>query len=117
MAFTGLAIAAALALAKNKLIDQPAADRQRKLAASTQRLSPWTGLQAQAPQDPNVMGDLLDYGVTGAKMGSNYAKANPSVPQTPGAAGGSAWNIPTFKNPYVNDETVTNRFGKYNNLA
>jgi hypothetical protein len=74
MAFTGLAIAAALALAKNKLVDEPAAKKQRTLAAATQRLSPWTHLTANTPTDPNAIGDVLQYGATGASMGSNIAK-------------------------------------------
>lgn len=74
MALTGLAIAAALSLAKSKMIDEPAANRQRKLAAETQRYSPWTHLQAQAPQDPNAIGQMLQYGATGAAIGSGMKK-------------------------------------------
>lgn len=77
MALTGLAIAAALSLAKSKLVDEPAAARQRKLAAATQRYSPWTHMQAQAPQDPNVLGQALQYGGTGAAIGSQLGKGTP----------------------------------------
>lgn len=79
MALTGLAIAAALALAKDKMVDEPAANRQRKLAASTQRLSPWTGLTAKAPQDPNAIGQMLQYGATGAAIGSNISGGKPAM--------------------------------------
>lgn len=74
MALTGLAIAAALSLAKSKMIDEPQANRQRKLAAETQRYSPWTKLQAKAPQDPNAIGQLIQYGATGAAMGASLKK-------------------------------------------
>lgn len=72
MALTGLAIAAALGLAKDQLVDQPAADRKRKLAASTQRLSPWTGNKAEPVNEPNTAGTMLQYGAMGAQMGAGY---------------------------------------------
>lgn len=74
MALTGLAIAAALALAKDQMVDKPKEARQRKLAASTQRLSPWTGLQAQPIQEHDTLGTMMQYGATGAAMGSEYSK-------------------------------------------
>lgn len=76
MAFAGLAIAAALALAKDKLIDQPAADRKRKLAATTERLSPWTGMHAAPVNDPNAIGDMMSAGATGAMIGQGVANSN-----------------------------------------
>lgn len=75
MALTGLAIAAAMALAKDQLVDQPAAARKRKLAAATQRLSPWTGKQADAPDAPNTVGTMMQYGATGAQIGSGMTQA------------------------------------------
>lgn len=74
MALTGLAIAAALALAKDQMIDKPKEARQRKLAAATQRLSPWTGLSAQPVSESNTLGTMMQYGATGAAMGSEYSK-------------------------------------------
>ena len=76
MAFAGLAIAAALALAKDKLVDQPAADRKRKLAAATERFSPWTGLHAQPVDDPNALGSMMSAGATGAMIGQGVANSN-----------------------------------------
>lgn len=96
MALTGLAIAAALSLAKSKMIDEPAAARQRKLAAETQRYSPWTHLTAQAPQDPNAIGQMLQYGATGAAIGSSLGK------------GGTAKDIGDASKTYSN-------FGNANN--
>lgn len=69
MPITGLAIAAGVSLLKDKLVDQPRADRQRKLAAATQRFSPWTHLTADPVKDPNPLGDALTAGVTGAMVG------------------------------------------------
>lgn len=74
MALTGLAIAAALAVAKDKMVDEPQYQKQKQLAANTQRLSPWTGLTAQNPKPPNWMGQAIQYGATGAAMGANYGK-------------------------------------------
>lgn len=65
-----LAIGAAMGLAKNELVDKPKEKRQRKLAAETQRLSPWTGLQAGPIQEADAFGNALQYGTTGAMMGS-----------------------------------------------
>lgn len=70
----GLAAAAALALAKNYLVDKPAAAKQRQLAAATQRYSPWTGLQAEAPKNPNIFNDLIPMAATGANIESNLNK-------------------------------------------
>lgn len=76
MALTGLAIAAALALAKDQFIDQPAAKRKRKLAAATERNSPWTGLHAQPVDDPNTIGTMMQYGATGAQIGAGAEQAS-----------------------------------------
>ena len=75
MALTGLAIAAALALAKDQFIDQPAAKRKRKLAAETERNSPWTGLHAGQVDDPNTIGTMMQFGATGAQIGQGWKNA------------------------------------------
>lgn len=76
MALTGLAIAAALALAKDQFIDQPAAKRKRKLAAETERNSPWTGLHAGQVDDPNTIGTMMQFGATGAQIGAGAEQAS-----------------------------------------
>lgn len=76
MAFTGLAIAAALALAKDKLVDEPAAQRKRKLAAATDRYSPWTGQHGGQVNDPNYIGDAMSAGATGAMIGQGITNSN-----------------------------------------
>lgn len=100
MALTGLAIAAAMALAKDQLVDQPAAKRKRKLVAETQRLSPWTGMKAEAPDDPNTLGSMMQWGATGAQMGAGYEQqqADNGFKQamtdrlnSGGSVGGSGW--------------------------
>lgn len=75
MALTGLAIAAALALAKDQFIDQPAAKRKRKLAAETERNSPWTGQHAGPVDDPNTIGTMMQYGATGAQIGAGMEQS------------------------------------------
>ncbi len=76
MPFTALAIGAGAGLLKNYAVDVPEANRQRQLAAATQRYSPWTGNKATAPQDPNVMGSLVSGGVQGAQLGAAIQNAN-----------------------------------------
>lgn len=73
MALTGLAIASALGLAKSELIDKQKEARDRALAATTQRLSPWTGLKANEIKAADPFGTALQYGATGASLGQNYA--------------------------------------------
>ncbi len=81
MALTGLAIAAAIGLAKSELVDKPKEQRQRKLASETQRNSPWTGLQANPIQEADPIGTAMQFGATGAQIGagkeaSDLAKTN-----------------------------------------
>lgn len=69
MALPLWAIMAATGLAKNYLIDAPKEKRQRTLAASTQRYSPWTGLQAGPIEEADPFGAALQGGVSGLGMG------------------------------------------------
>lgn len=67
--------AAGAGLIKAEAIDGPKAERQRKLAAATQRYSPWTGLKANAVQEADPFGSALQYGATGASLGANIQSA------------------------------------------
>lgn len=60
--------AAAIGIAKSEFIDRPKEERQRKLAAETQRYSPWTGLQAGGVQEADPLGSALAFGATGAQI-------------------------------------------------
>lgn len=61
---------ASLAMGAGKYAaDSSKAGRQRKLAAETQRYSPWTGLEAKAPDEPSLAGTELQFGSMGAQMG------------------------------------------------
>lgn len=71
MPFTALAIGAGAGLLKSELVDQPREQRQRTLAAATQRYSPWTGLKANPIQEADPVGSALSYGSAGAQMGVN----------------------------------------------
>lgn len=66
---TLLAIGSALGLAKSEFSDRPKAERQRKLAATTAKWSPWTGMQPVMPQEPDPLGSAVKYGLTGAVLG------------------------------------------------
>lgn len=54
------------------VFDSGRADRQRKVQAETTRWSPWTGMQAQAPQEPDYLGSALQFGTTGAMLGQGF---------------------------------------------
>lgn len=54
---------------KHVAVDKPMADKQRQLAAETQRYSPWTDLKAGAVEEPSLFGSLLQGGTTGLSLG------------------------------------------------
>lgn len=56
-------------LLKSLTLDRAKEDRQRKLAAETQRYSPWTGMQAQAIEEADPLGSTMQFGMTGASLG------------------------------------------------
>lgn len=67
---------AAAALVKSEAVDKPREDRQRKLAAATQRYSPWTGLKAGNIQEASPFSDMLQYGTQGAALGQSMDNAS-----------------------------------------
>lgn len=71
-----IAMAALAGLAKSELIDRPKEQRQRKLAAETQRLSPWTHLQADPIKEADPFGSALQFGAAGAQLGQNMDTAD-----------------------------------------
>jgi len=73
MAIPLFALLAAGGLAKSLLVDKPEERRQRKLAAATTRLSPFTGLQAQPIQRADPIGSALSFGFTGQQLSQNIA--------------------------------------------
>ena len=60
-------------LLKSEVVDRPKERRQRKLAAETQRYSPWTGLRAGEIQEADPFGSTLQFGLTGASLGQSVA--------------------------------------------
>ncbi len=84
---------AGVGVGKSELVDRPREERQRKLAAQTQRYSPWTGLQAQPIQEAKPFDSALQYGGTGAMMASGINNQQAQTdwlnrggsPQYPGA--------------------------------
>jgi hypothetical protein len=65
-----------MGLGKSFLVDQPKEARQRKLAAETQRYSPWTGLQAGAINEADPFGATLQGAASGASFGQNMEQNN-----------------------------------------
>lgn len=68
---TMMAIMGAAGLLKSAAVDAPKEARQRKLAAETQRYSPWTGLTAGPIQEADHLGTGMQYGMTGAMLGQS----------------------------------------------
>lgn len=62
-------------LVKSELIDRPKEDRQRWLAAQTQRYSPWTKLQAGPIEEADPFGSAFQGGIQGYAMGQNAEQA------------------------------------------
>jgi hypothetical protein len=74
MPIMALAIGAGAGLLKSELVDRPKEARQRKLAAETQRYSPWTGMQAGQVQEADPMGSALAFGAAGAQVQGGMAQ-------------------------------------------
>ncbi len=72
---TGLAIAAALALAKDQLVDKPKEQRMRTLSAAKERNSPWTGVHGADVDESNTLGTVMQGAAVGAQMGQGYENA------------------------------------------
>jgi hypothetical protein len=76
MALTGMAIAAALGLAKSEFIDKPQAAKQRKLASVKDSLSPWTGQHGDPVKEADPFGTAMQFGAVGAQMGGAKADSD-----------------------------------------
>lgn len=76
MSWAAVAIGGGSMLLKSELIDAPKAERQRKLAAETQRYSPWTGLKANPVQEADPFGSTLQGAAAGASAGSQMKLQN-----------------------------------------
>lgn len=72
MSWVAVGVAAA-GLIKSYAVDKPKEERQRKLAAETQALSPWTGLSAGPIQEADPLGQTMQYGMAGYGMKQNIA--------------------------------------------
>lgn len=74
MPILGLAIAAAVGVAKGELVDKPKEERKRKLEAEKERWSPWTGVHGQDVNEHDTVGNALQFGAAGAQMGAAINK-------------------------------------------
>ena len=68
----GLAAGGALA---NTYSQQQAYDQKKKIAAATQRYSPWTGMKADTPVQPSMVGSAFQGGAQGAMLGQGINNA------------------------------------------
>lgn len=64
-------IGGGLGFAKGEFVDKPRERRQRAYAAEVMRYSPWTGMQAQLPQEADPMGSAMQGAMAGASFGQN----------------------------------------------
>jgi hypothetical protein len=66
---TMAALVGGAGLLKSELLDRPREERQRELAATTARWSPWTGMAPNAIQGADPFGSALEGATAGAMMG------------------------------------------------
>jgi hypothetical protein len=71
----GALAGAILGLGKG-MLDKKKEDADRKIQAETTRYSPWTHMQAAAPQRADLLGSTMQGGMTGAAMGQNMNSQN-----------------------------------------
>lgn len=64
-----LGIGAGLGLLKSLTFDTWKHNREKKMAAETMRLSPWTGLKPGQVSDADPVGTSLGFGLTGFQLG------------------------------------------------
>lgn len=67
-------IMALAGLVKGETIDRQQEQRDRQLAATTQALSPWTGLRAGPIEKADPLGNAMAFGMSGKQMDQNQAK-------------------------------------------
>jgi hypothetical protein len=70
------ALMAGMGAAKHFLIDEPAAEKQRKIEATKAMYSPWTGIQPKDVHDPNLGNTMLQGAMSGAMMGAQAEQQN-----------------------------------------
>lgn len=85
------AIMAAAGAVKGMTVDKNKEDRERKLAAETQRYSPWTGLKAGEIHQADPLGNAIQGGLSGYSFGQNMGIGTPSDGGNASALGNSAW--------------------------
>lgn len=72
MAFLPLAIGAGIGLLKGMTVDRDKEDRERQLAAQTQKYSPWTHLTAGPIEQADPLGSALQFGGTAQALSQNF---------------------------------------------
>lgn len=86
---------------KNQFVDKPREERDRRLAAETIRNSPWTGMRPEKIRESDLLGNMLQGGVTGLGVQSALKGLSKAVPLT---AGTNPWRLGgeyTFQKPTV----------------
>ena len=88
----GAALAGAgVGMTKREFSDIPKEMAQRKLAAETERLAPWTNLHGQLGPEGSSFDEALKGGATGAAIGQQLGASGAATPEVVGtSAGGGA---------------------------
>ena len=74
IAFLPLLLGSLIGLGKGLLIDKPKEERDKKMAATIARYSPWTGMSPGKIRRADPFGSALQGGVTGFLMGGGKKK-------------------------------------------
>lgn len=82
--------------AKHFAEDVPNEQKATKLAAETERYSPWTGLHGKMPERSSAIGSLVQGGTTGLMLGQGLSKgAAPTVDGASTGTGGPSLGVNT----------------------
>lgn len=104
-----MAAMAAAGAVKHFASDKPREDSDRKLAAETQRLSPWTHMQANPIQRASLFNSVLQGGTAGALLGAGGAFGGEGAAEATGISADVANTPSPFGGLY--DENLTDQIG------
>lgn len=111
----GLLLGGGLGAVKHFAADAPIAEKQRKIQGATTRYSPWTGMKAPEPSQPNLFSSVFQGGLAGANFAGMADKAGLFSEAAPAAAatgGASKFNLQSlFDGPKAEDAMGIARSG------
>jgi hypothetical protein len=75
---SAILIGSAIGLGKHGLA-AGRAGRQKKVQAATTRWSPWTGMEAPAPEEPDLFGNLMEGVLASILVGKQFPAGSKAV--------------------------------------